>query len=152
MGTNTIGKFVFLLCERILRLRLPVPSMSPLFIPFKKWVQCRAMMLVTHNVKKIKNVVHSNGDIDGTCKRALRRRVYRLADSENVFGASHAHPAGKYCCESTSNVTLYPFISTTQRYWDKSATIMSHWGKPCPFIRSIIRTERKIPNFTWVAL
>ena len=109
------------------------------------------MVLFTHNVEKIKYVPHKNGDVDGTCKRSLRRRVNRLADSENVLGASHAHPAGKYRCESTSNVTLYPLICATQRYWDKSATIMSHWGKPCPFIRPIIRTERKIPIFTWVA-
>ena len=53
------------------------------------------MVPFTRNVEKIKDVAHKNGDIDGTCKRALRRRANRLVDSENVLGASHAHPAGK---------------------------------------------------------
>ena len=47
---------------------IPVPSTSPFFI----LVQCSLKVLFTHNVKKIKDAVHSNGDIDGTCKRSLK--------------------------------------------------------------------------------
>ena len=54
-----------------LRLRLHVPSTSPFFVPFQKWVQCSPMMLLTHNIKKIKGAVHKNGDTDCTCKRSL---------------------------------------------------------------------------------
>ena len=40
------------------------------------------MVLFTSNIKKIKDAVHKNGDVDGTCKRALKGvpilRIFRL--------------------------------------------------------------------------
>ena len=38
-----------------------------------KWVQCNSKALFTCNVKKIKGAANKNGDIDGMCKRTLRK-------------------------------------------------------------------------------
>ena len=41
-----------------------------------KWVQYNSMVLFTHNVKNIKDAAYKNGDVDGTCKRALKNWVH----------------------------------------------------------------------------
>ena len=43
-------------------------QMSPFFIPFKKRVKYSPMMLFTHNVKKIKDAIHKNCNVDVACK------------------------------------------------------------------------------------
>ena len=45
------------------------------------------MVLFTHNVKNIRSAAYENGDVDGTCKQALKRRfpLNRNIRSYNIF-------------------------------------------------------------------
>ena len=57
-------------CQRAtrVRVRLHVPTPSPLFVPFTKWVKCSPYGAVYTYVKKIKGTAHKNSNFDATCK------------------------------------------------------------------------------------
>ena len=50
---------------------LTIPSTSSFFVPFENGFNAFFMVMFTCNIKKIKGAVHTNGDIDGPCKRAF---------------------------------------------------------------------------------